>query len=239
MTSKYFRIGKHMKRDANAMAVVALVFLIVAAVGFTPKYFGPMAGGSFVSPSVWMHPHAFASMLFLLVFLVQPMFIAAGAMRLHRTVGVAALVIAAANAVTGFLLQMDLLPVAAGSADLAAFTARFVSGLGVFVPAVILGYVFRRRTDVHLRLMYIAAMSVMPSPFGRILIHYVGISPAAAGPMTAGINVLLALAIPIYDRLTRGRVTIVGWLGPAAVIVSQLIFLGLFGSAWWVDLLSR
>lgn len=219
---------------------MALFFLIVAIAGFTPRYFGPLAQGTFASPSPWMHPHAAFSLLFLVACLAQPLLIRAGSIGLHRRAGIAAMAIAAGNAITGLGLQVDLLPISPlpEDAELAAFTARFVSGLGIFVPAVILAYAYRKNTAVHARLMYLAAMSVIPSPFNRIMVEYLGISAEAAGPIAGAINMALALALPVYDRLTLGKVTATSWLAFGAVLVSQMIFGVLFGSRWWAALLT-
>ncbi|MEE4152657.1 MAG: hypothetical protein V2I27_00705 [Erythrobacter sp.] len=229
-----------MKRDAVSLAAMALLFLIVSLIGFTPRYFAPMVQGTLVMPSAWMHPHAVLSLLFLTACLIQPLLIGAGSIALHRRAGIAAMIIAAGNAITGFALQIDLLPVSPlpQDAQLAAFTARFVSGLKIFVPAVILAYVYRRRSEIHARLMYLAAMSVIPSPFNRIMVEFLGIAAEAAGPLASAINVALALALPIYDRLTRGKVTATSWIALGAVLASQAVFGLLFTNSGWIALLT-
>lgn len=225
--------------DARAVLVVGTVFLVVALVGFTPRYFAPLLAGGYVPPSGWMHAHAVSSLLWLVVFLVQPALILARKIGRHRAFGRVALVVALATAVTGFALQFDLMPLVPGDVgNLGAFTARFVAGLAVFVPAVFFAVVYRRRTAWHLRLMYVATMSLMPSPFGRILVHYIGVPLDVAGPLIGLINFAMIAALPLYDRLAHGRVERISWIAFAGVVVAQVAVGLLIGSAGWQAMLT-
>lgn len=219
--------------------IVACVFLLVAAVGFTPRYFAPLLAGDYVPPSGWMHAHAVSSLLWITVFLIQPALILRRKIAQHKAFGRVALAVAVATVVTGFALQLDLLPVAAGDAgNLTAFTARFVAGLAVFVPAVILAVIYRRRSAWHLRLMYVATMSLMPSPFGRILEVYVGLPLDVAGPLIGLINFLMIAALPLYDRLAHGKVERISWIAFAGVVAAQVVVGVLLGNAWWGSLIT-
>ena len=91
-----------------------------------------------------------------------------------------------------------MLPIVPGDAsNLGAFTARFIAGLGIFIPAAAFAVVYRRHTARHLRLMYLATMSLMPSLIGRILVHYVGLPLDTASPIIGIFNLTLAAALPI------------------------------------------
>jgi len=227
------------RKDARATAVVASVFLVIALVGFTPKYFGPLFSGNYLSPSAWMHAHVVSSLLWLILFLVQPLLILRKSFDRHRLLGRAGLFIAGATAVTGLAIQFDLLPITPGDAgNLGAFTARFVGGLGIFIPAVALAVVYRRRTAWHLRLMYLATMSLMPSPLGRILIHYVGIPLDAAGPIIGLINIGLAVALPIYDKIVHGKVERISWIGFGAVVLAGALIGVLLNMQGWAGLMT-
>lgn len=227
------------RKDATAVAWVAGVFIVMAVVGFTPRYFGPLFAGSYVSPSAWMHVHAVTTMLWLGVFLVQPLLILGRKFNRHRLLGRIAVGVAFLTLATGFALQLDLLPVAPGdSGNLGAFTARFVGGLGIFAPAVILAIVYRRRTAWHLRLIYVATMSLMPSPFGRIITVYGGIPLDVAGPLIGAFNFLMIAALPVYDRIAHGKVERISWIALAAVVASQIIIGVLLGNAWWSGVLT-
>lgn len=227
------------RTDAVAVSAVAVVFLIVAAIGFTPRYFGPLIAGDYQPPSAWMHAHVISSLLWLTVFLVQPLLILRKNFDHHRLVGRTALLIAIVTAVTGVAVQLDLLPVTPGDlGNVGAFTARFTAGLGIFIPAVALAVIYRKRTAWHLRLMYLATMSLMPSPFGRILVHYVGMPLDVAGPLIGLINVALAAALPIYDKLVHGKVERISWIAFIAVFVAGALVGFLTNQERWVNLLT-
>lgn len=226
-------------RDARAMFNIAIFFLIIAVIGFWPNYFGPLFAGMLTPVSDWMHPHVITSLLWLILFLAQPALIGARSYLWHRRLGYSAILLFLANTVTGFMLQVDLLPVESDNfAAIGAFTARFISGLGVYIPAFFFALVYRRETDIHLRLMYLATMSLMPSPFGRIVIEYIGLTGDTAGPLTGLITLLLALLLPLYDRITCGRVLRVSWIAAGAVLGSQIVFGIAINSAYWLELLT-
>lgn len=228
------------RKDAGAIAIVGAIFVLVATIGFTPRYFGPLFAGRYVPPSDWMHLHVISSLSWLLVFFVQPLFIVSKRFAQHRLLGRIALVIAMITAGSGLAVQTDLLPVSIGDqANLGAFTARFVSGLAIFIPAVVFAVIYRRRTAWHLRLMYLATISLMPAPFGRIMIHYLGISPEIAGPLIAVINILLVAALPIYDRLAHGKVERISWIAFVSVFLAILLTAFFLANDWWAALMTR
>jgi len=226
-------------RDAKAMVNIAIFFLIIAIIGFWPNYFGPLIAGTLTLPSVWMHPHVITSLTWLVLFITQPTLIRARSYLWHKRMGYAAVMLFLANTATGFMLQVDLLPVDGENFNaIAAFTSRFISGLGIYIPAFIFALIYRKKTDNHLRLMYLATMSLMPSPFGRIMIEYIELDPAIAGPITGFSAVLMALFLPLYDRITRGRVLRISWVAVAAVILSQILFGLAVNSTYWLNLLT-
>jgi hypothetical protein len=233
------KITTRISKDAKAVAVVAVIFLLVAIVGFTPKYFGPLFVGGYESPSSWMHAHVISALLWLTLFLIQPLLILRRKLDRHRRFGRFALLVALVTAVTGIAIQFDLLPITPGDdGNLSAFTARFIAGMGLFIPAIVFAVIYRRRTAWHLRLMYLATMSLMPSPFGRIMVHYLGMSLEAAAPLIAVVNLLMAAALPIYDRLAHGRVERISWIILAAVTIALLLIGFLLGNSWWAAVMA-
>ena len=226
-------------RDAKAMVNIAIFFLIIAVIGFWPNYFGPLFAGTLTLPSVWMHPHVITSLLWLGLFLTQPALIRARSYLWHKRMGYAAVLLFIANTGTGFMLQVDLLPVDSENFNtIAAFTSRFISGLGIYIPAFVFALIYRKKTDIHLRLMYLATMSLMPSPFGRVMIEYIELSTNIAGPLTGFSTLLLALLLPLYDRITRGHVLRVSWIAVGAAVVSQILFGLAVNSGPWLNLLT-
>ena len=227
------------RKDALAAVVAASIFLIISLIGFTPKYFGPLFYGNYQPPSAWMHAHVVSSLLWLVLFLVQPLLILRRSFNRHRMLGRIALFVAALTAITGLAIQLDLLPVMSGDmGNLTAFTARFIAGLAIFIPAIVFAVVYRRRTAWHLRLMYLATMSLMPSPFGRVLIHYVGTPLDVAGPVIGLINLLLAAALPIYDKIAHGKVERISWIAFGAVAIAGLSIGILTNNDGWARLMS-
>lgn len=238
-TSSKGVILHRLRKDAVAVTAVAVAFLLVAIVGFTPRYFAPLFAGGYVPPSGWMHVHVISSLLWLVLFMAQPLLILRRSFDRHRLLGRIALVVAVVTAVTGLAIQLDLLPVAPDDpGNLGAFTARFVGGLGIFVPAVVFAIIYRRRTAWHLRLMYVATMSLMPSPFGRIMIHYFDIPLDVAGPLIGLVNFLMAAALPVYDRLAHGSVERISWIALGCVTAAMMLIGFLLSNPGWAGLMA-
>ncbi|MEN1727623.1 MAG: hypothetical protein AAGJ52_04205 [Pseudomonadota bacterium] len=224
------------QKDALAMAVAGLVFLIVAVVGFTPLYFTPLLAGDYTPPSPWMHSHALSSLAWLLIFLIQPLLIVAKRRPAHRLFGRIGLLVAVVTLITGVALQLDFLPLGQGDdVNLGAATARFIGGMGVFLPAVALAVFYRRKTAWHLRLMFLSTLALMAAPFARVMIFYLAVDPAVAGPMTGVITLAIAIGLVVYDRLAYGKVARASWVVLAVVFTTQMSVGILLSMSWWTN----
>jgi hypothetical protein len=227
------------RKDAAAMVLVAIVFLVISIVGFTPMYFTPLITGGYTPPSPWMHPHAVSSLIWLLVFLIQPLLILSSQRTSHRWLGRFGVAVAAATLITGIGLQIDLLPLGAGDqANLGAATARLIGAMAVFLPAVGFAVAYRRTSAWHLRLMFLATLALMAAPVVRVMIYYLNIAPEVAGPLSSVVLLAIAAALPLYDRWVHGRVERISWIILATVFLTQLAVGGLLSTSWWVGLLT-
>ena len=80
--------------DARFMRNTAIFLLLLTLIAFAPKYFIPFATGAYEAPSPYMHPHATSALLWTLIFIIQPWFIARGQRTAHRILGYLSLVAA-------------------------------------------------------------------------------------------------------------------------------------------------
>ena len=153
------------KQDRLSAFYGALGWVAAAAVlaGFSTTYFFPLAGGRFGGPWV-AHVHGGLFLAWVVLFIVQPWLVRAGRIRLHRTLGLAAIPLAVAMAASGigvglYAVQRDL---AAGLGETAySQLLGVVTAMTGFVILVAIGIALRRKPDWHKRTMVLATIAIL------------------------------------------------------------------------------
>lgn len=205
----------------------ALAMLAAVALGFGPTfYLRPVTGRAPLPPYVVLHGVVLTAWYLLL--LAQVWLVQRGQVQRHRQLGVAGVVLAVAVLASGIQVNLALVErVPAEMRELATgFAISGIGGLLALVPLVILAVVYRRRPQVHKRLMYWAFV--------------VTIGPAFAGsrPFGAFLDGLVAPALPFfpsdliwfaallaYDWRTMRRIHPVTWVGFLLLALYLLVVL--------------
>jgi hypothetical protein len=199
---------------------MAMAAALTVVLGFAPTYY-LRAVASVESLPLRLHVHGMLFTGWMLVFVTQTWLVSTKRLNLHRRLGV-----------LGGLLVLPMLASAvmvavawAGDESSAAVGAlasqsRFVvvaiplTSVLLFAILASLGLWYRRRPDVHKRLMMLATIALLPPALGRIPVL------AARGPAAFfGVTLLFIGAVAAYDCWTRGRVhpaSLWGGLGLAA-----------------------
>ena len=206
---------------------MAIVALAVAAAGFGPAMVN--TAGRKAPLSLWVGFHAALFTAWLLLFLAQTQLVGRGRLSAHRSLGyvgaaVALLMIGSgyATAITmarrGFDLSGDLNAAADPHGSL-VFQLGDLLSFGVLVAAAV---AFRRRPEVHKRLMLLATVgSLMAAPLTHLLSHF----PWARQhpPIILVPLALLYFSSAVYDRLFRGRIHPVSlWVGIGLFVWANL-----------------
>ena len=152
-----------------------------------------------------MHAHAAIFLTWMALFTTQVRLIASGNRRLHRRLGLAGAAFAALMVIVGFFTAVGgarrgIFP-GAPFDDPLAFLIVPVGDLAIFAPLVACAIIWRRRPEVHKRLMLLAVVGgLLPAPIGRL--------PIIAGQVPGIVVVFLAmlLAGPAYDVWSRRRI---------------------------------
>jgi hypothetical protein len=152
---------------------IAMLAIAVAAVGFWPTYFGPLLAGTVDKPAI-NHVHAAVYVGWLAIFLTQAALAATGRVASHVklgrfAIGYGVLVIAAG---LGAGIGMFVLRVRAG--EVAAAQAAVLGPLLdmlVFTPLFAAAVYFRRRPELHKRLMIVATTSLLIAAVARMPIR--------------------------------------------------------------------
>jgi hypothetical protein len=108
-------------------------------------------------------------------------------------------------------------------------TSFQILGMPIFGGLVLAALLYRRRPDIHKRLMWLTIpAALMGAPVAHIVGHY-GL-PLAFLPLA---NLLFLAANPIYDRLAHGRFHPVSlWAGIAFVVLANILAVGAQHPRW-------
>jgi len=205
------RVGTHDRLFYSTMAV-AMALAVFA--GFARTYYLKLfSGGTMVTiaglpfaPVVHIHGALFTS--WVLLFIVQTTLVAQQRIAIHRKLGIAGAVLAAAMVVSGTAIRIweaRLL----GGRDMTASLPSFVLGIAdllMFATFVTAALVWRRNKEAHKRLMLLGYVSILNAAIARI--------PGMPGRYAAIGLTLLPIVVGItYDYLSRRRVHKVYLLG--------------------------
>ena len=146
---------------------LSALMALIAAVGFWPTYYGPLVRLTLVQPLL-IHVHAIVFTGWLALFSVQAAFAANGRLQWHLRlgrVGIAYGVLLVIVGLTTGVLRAAALP-RGGQAEGLLYVA-FVDML-VFATFFGAAIRFRRRPDIHKRLMTTAATALLVAAVGRM-----------------------------------------------------------------------
>lgn len=225
------------RRDRRFFTGMALAALLTVFAGFAPSYYLKAAFGrpaiSGLQPlSPLLHVHGLVFTGWIVLFLVQTRLIAARRVGLHRRLGVAGAALAAAMVVVGCAAAIDSARRGAtppGGPPPLVFMAIPFADMVIFSILVAAGIGFRRRPDVHRRLMLTSTISILTPAIARLP----GI--LALGPLGFfALTDLFVVVCLVYDRLTRGRVHPAFWWGGGLLLASQAARLVISGTAAWL-----
>lgn len=214
------------RRDHVFAAQMALGMLCINLVGFGPTlYLRPF----FDVPEipVYLYVHGAAGTAWFALFAIQSLLITKSRFGIHRRIGWAGLLVAAVVLVSGIHTSYNMVPRNAAlgevtAADIALYETVTTADLTAFVlfPGLVLSAIlFRRRSDVHWRLVLLASVSILGPALARIA------SWLAEFPNPIpGILLLLAITtVCIHDLRTRSRVHVATAMGGGFTITLFLM----------------
>jgi hypothetical protein len=174
-----------------------------------------------------------------LLFIVQTALVAGHRVALHRRLGVAGAVLAAAMILAGTMTAIA--SAARGSAppgvDPLTFLVIPLFDMILFASFVIAALVRRRDKEAHKRLMLLAYMSIIVAAVARLP----GVLPGGP-PAFFGLSFLFVVVAGIYDFVSRRRVHKVYFWGGALIAVSVPLRVAIGKTGAWrtlAELLTR
>jgi hypothetical protein len=194
------RVAERRFYIGSAIVISALCFAGFARSYYLRAWFGKRA----LAPILQLHGLIMTA--WIVLFAVQIVFIAKQRIQLHRKLGVLGALLAALVVGLGAFIVVRDVGRQSPNATAASFWALFAAFDGInlilFGGLVFVAVSMRRRSDVHKRLMLLAALSLLPPALGRIASHFV---PDEREPITklavlAGCVVLVLLIDTLRHR---------------------------------------
>jgi hypothetical protein len=219
-------------RDRPLYIWVAVLIPIIVMVGFARTYYLKGLFGNPVLPGLIVHLHGLVMTSWVVLFVVQVSLVATRRTRLHQRLGVLGAILAALVLFVGVVTAISA---AARGATPGPPPLQFlVVPLGdMLIFAILVGTAlyFRRRTDIHKRLMLLAAVNLLTPAIARIPLHFI----ETGGPLVFfGLTDLGVLGCVVFDTVRNRRLHPVFLWGTVLIIASQPLRLILAGTDAWM-----
>jgi len=210
-----------------SIAVVVTVFA-----GFARTYYlRPFFTTAPLMPLLHLHGFVFTS--WLVLFVAQTTLVAAHRTDIHRRLGVVGGVIASLMIILGVTTAIIRAKQGATPTPGVSPLSFLVIPLGdmlVFAILVGAGFYFRRRADVHKRLMLLATISILAAAIARLPFALMQAGP----PAFFGLTDVFVVACIAYDLITLKRIHRATALAALLIIASQPLRLILGGTHAWL-----
>lgn len=221
------------RRERWFYVAMSIAAVITVFAGFAPTYYlRPYYNSTPLIPLLHLHGMVFTSWLAL--FMVQTTLVAAHRTDIHRRLGILGGVIASFMVLIGFTTAVIRAGQGATPVPGVSSLSFLVVPLGdmlVFAILVGAGFYYRRRPDVHKRLMMLATISILAAAIARLPFAIMQAGP----PAFFGFTDVFVLACIVYDLFTLKRVHRATLFGAILIIASQPLRLMLGGTQAWLS----
>jgi hypothetical protein len=146
------------------------IIAIIVFVGFWPTYFGPLLAGTVEKPPV-IHVHATVYVGWLALFITQTVFAATGRTALHIKLGRIGIAYGVLVILMGIVVSFAMFAMRVRAGLLEEATRALMGPLVdmvVFAPLFATAVYFRRKSELHKRLMIVATTALLIAAVGRM-----------------------------------------------------------------------
>jgi hypothetical protein len=223
---------------ARRLYVWAAVFIpAVVLLGFARTYYLKGLFGSPALPGLLVHLHGLVMTSWVALFIAQVWLVAARRTKVHRRLGVLGAVLAALVVLTGVTTAIAAAARAArdpSPPDVPplVFLVVPLGDLVVFTILIGAALYFRRRLEIHKRLMLLGTLNMLTPAIARIPLNFI----ETGGPLVFfGLTDLCVLACVAVDTATNRRLHPALLWGTLLIVASQPLRLMLGGTAAWMQ----
>ena len=221
------------RRDRWFYIGMSIALVITVFAGFSRTYYlRPYFTPAPLMPLLHLHGFVFTS--WLVLFVTQTTLVATHRTDIHRRLGVAGGVIAVLMVLLG--VTTALIRANQGATPLPgvsplSFLVVPLGDMFVFPILVGAGFYYRRRPDVHKRLMLLATVSILAAAIARLPFAIMQAGP----PAFFGLTDVFVVACVLYDLITLRRIHRATAVGGLFIIASQPLRLMLGGTHAWLS----
>lgn len=210
---------------------MALLSAVIVLIGFSPTFFLRGAELPPLSTTLMVHGITFTS--WIVLFIAQTSLVAANRRDLHRALGAFGAALAVLLVVTGTVASIEALRL--GRAPIPGLDPRVFFAIpahDVFAFAVLAAAAIALRKDLqmHKRLMVAATVAMLAAAIARMPLPILKFGP----PAFYGLQDLLLVIGIVYDKVAHGRVHRAYWWSLGFLVLSQVAFLAISGTALWL-----
>jgi hypothetical protein len=221
------------RRNTDRVFFSGMAILVAATVlvGFSPTYFLRDSTLTPLTPLYHLHGAVFTSWITLLV--IQTWLVAGYRTDIHRRLGIAGAVLAAAVFLIGVTVSIETLRRGGGGAgglDARRFLAIPLGDILVFGTLATAAILLRRHVAAHKRLMLLATISLATAAVARSLAQ---IHAGSLVGLFLGTDIFVA-AVIAYDFMSRGRVHPATLSGAAMVALFKPALLAFSATPAWL-----
>ncbi|MFY9572769.1 MAG: hypothetical protein WAV20_15320 [Blastocatellia bacterium] len=221
------------RRERVFYVGISVVIATTVVAGFARTYFFKSYFGSPpLIPLLHLHGIVFTSWIVLL--LTQTTLVAANRTDIHRRLGMVGGAIAVMMVLVGTTTAITRAKQGAappGGPPPLVFLSIPLFDMLVFSTLVAAGFYFRRRPDMHKRLMVLATISILAAAIARLPFSILQAGP----PAFFGLTDLFIVACVVYDLISRGRIHRATVWGGLLIILSQPLRLVISGTGAWMS----
>jgi hypothetical protein len=211
-----------------AIAILLVVFAGFSRTWFLRPYFPQVQR---LIPLLVLHGIVFSSWIAL--FITQTSLVAATRTRTHMRLGIAGGVLACAMIIIGTVTAIVRAKGPSPVPDVNPLSFLTIPLGDMLVFGILIGaaFHFRRRVDIHKRLMLLATIGLLPAAVARLPFDFI----QQAGPLAFfGLSDLLIIPCLLYDIVSRGRPHRATVLAGLLIVVSHPLRLIIGGTHAWL-----
>ena len=222
-------------RERRLAIFIAVTFPLIVLLGFGRSYYLKGLFGFPPLPNLLVHIHGAIMTTWVLLFVVQVGLVATHRTRVHMKLGILGSVLALLVLVVGTLTGIDA--AARGSSVPGVPPLNFliipIGDMVIFAILVGVALYYRRKMDLHKRLMILSALSLLPAAIARIPLGFI----QTGGPLAFfGLTDLFIVGVVAYDTIRNRRLHPAFVWGSILIIASHPLRLMFSGSSTWVSI---
>ncbi len=218
--------------ERSLYILAAIVVPVIVLIGFARSYYLKSVFGFPPLPGLLVHLHGLVMTSWVLLFVAQVTLVAKRRTKLHMKLGVLGACLAAVVVIVGTLTAVAAARRGATPGPPALqFLVVPLGDMLIFAILVALALYFRRRPDVHKRLMLLGALSILTAAIARIPLQFI----ATGGPLAFfGLTDVCIILFVAIDTIRNRRLHPVFLWGTLLVIVAQPLRIILAGTGAWM-----